>query len=555
MFSLKKKKNKYILSSLFFLVFASFLFFGNFENAMAVEPSITSCAKHPIDCSLAVTLKGESYILSATVALFGYIVDAKEMKAIFGHKKIYDAWKIVRDMLNFVFILVLIFIAFSTIFQVEKYNYKKLLLTLVVMALLVNFSFPITRFIIDVSNVLMYTIMTELFPATTGIGIFEQIAKDSGISNILSNTNLVGESQAPLLLMSVIFVFIFTITLFALTILLVIRAIALAVLIIFSSLGFIGMILPDTSKYAKDFWDTLFKYALFGPIMLFMLYVATEIMNVSSEKEAVFKGLAEFTTEGNSVGFIASMAFFFIPIIVLWLGMGMAQKMGVAGADMITNKAKGAVKKVGMGTAGMLGLNAVRRMGKTFAAARQERESAKDKASFGGSLGRGLNAAQDRTLGVVPVLGRGANQRATRASQDRRRQSVNDTATRLTDSGLNFGAVVTHLNASFDGTTGDMNQTISQDQAAHARAFSRQSGDQQRGNLRTELLTSGLAHMANIRTAALAQARGDVVTALDRIDAEPAATRAAFIDANQDLLNSVNGFMNQEADHVVREHI
>src|SRR4030042_7047561 len=64
-------------------------------------------------------------------------------------------WKVIRDICNLFFLLVLLFIAFCTILQIEKSNAKKNLLTLILMALLINFSTPIAIFIFDGSQLAM----------------------------------------------------------------------------------------------------------------------------------------------------------------------------------------------------------------------------------------------------------------------------------------------------------------------------------------------------------------------------------------------------------------
>ncbi|MEI9966522.1 MAG: hypothetical protein WDN67_02635 [Candidatus Moraniibacteriota bacterium] len=65
-------------------------------------------------------------------------------------------WKFVRDFLNLFFILGLLFVAFATIFQISSYSLmgtKKILIKILIAALLINFSFPLARIMIDVANV------------------------------------------------------------------------------------------------------------------------------------------------------------------------------------------------------------------------------------------------------------------------------------------------------------------------------------------------------------------------------------------------------------------
>lgn len=285
-----------------------------------------------------------SWFLGLAAVLFGWVVDTKNIDFVLKNSALYESWKMVRDFLNLAFILVLLFSAFCTIFQVEKYHLKKILLTLVIMALLVNFSFPISRFIIDVSNVIMYFLLNGLIPNTGGDGIFAQIADYSAIAKILTPENI-GDADVSYLLAIIIFTFILMITLLVIAVMFVIRLVFLGILIIFSPIGFVAAIFPSTKHYADDWWGNLFKYSFFAPIMVFMIVIAIKMLSVMKENniDASFLVTAGKNVQSGSTGdasFIANMAFFAIPIVILWAGLITAQKMSIAGADVVTGKAK-----------------------------------------------------------------------------------------------------------------------------------------------------------------------------------------------------------------------
>ncbi len=284
---------------------------------------------------LIVILTFVGWMVSASVALFELIIKVDNMNAILDNPGLYKSWSTVRDLLNMSFILVLLFSAFSTIFQIEKYNYKKILLTLVIMALLVNFSFPITRGIIDVSNTLMYTLIKNNIGAENSMGM---IAETSGIQDIISAGQ--SSNDTAYIVAAIIFGFIFAITLWGIGIMLVIRIIALAILIIFSPIAFVGAIisLPSSGNYTNKFWDNLFRYAFFGPIMMFMIYIATQIMGFMGNPKLNLGVIASKHAVDPNI--IASIAFFSIPIVVLWIGLGTAQSMSIAGAGAVMGQAQ-----------------------------------------------------------------------------------------------------------------------------------------------------------------------------------------------------------------------
>lgn len=289
---------------------------------------------------LIIVLEFASRLLSLSGVIFASMVDADIVNNILTGPAVYETWKIVRDFLNILFILVLLFSAFSTVFQVEKYNYKKILLTLVLMALLVNFSFPITRFIIDVSNSLMYTLLGEYFGkyANNGGGILAAIADGSQLATILSAGQ--GGDNIAYLISAIVFVFILAITFLAIGVLLIIRVVMLALLIIFSPIAFVGSIVPGyLSSKAGEWWDNLFKYSFFGPIMIFMIFVATKMtVGISMAAKNPFDSISQNNT--MNVEIISAMAYFAIPIVILWIGMGIAQSMSIAGAGAVMGQAK-----------------------------------------------------------------------------------------------------------------------------------------------------------------------------------------------------------------------
>lgn len=295
---------------------------------------------HPVNCTLIPILSFSGQLLTISATIFNMVIDAKSLTNTISNPVIYTIWALVRDVLNIGFIMVLLFSAFCTVFQIEQYSYRKILLTLIIMALLVNFSFPIARFIIDFSNVLMYYFLNNL-PFGTGYTastLFSNIAGQSGLGTLLSPTS--ADVDTSYLIAAIIFTFIMAVTLLMIGILLIVRTIALALVIIFSPIAFTGSIIPVFSKYASQWWGYLFKYSFFGPIMVFMLFVSVRMMTeINKATNGTFKTLAKGQTIENS-NFVAAAAFYAIPIVILWLGIGVAQSMSIAGAGAVTGQGK-----------------------------------------------------------------------------------------------------------------------------------------------------------------------------------------------------------------------
>ena len=68
-----------------------------------------------------------------------------------GSQAVENGWRIVRDVANMFFVVVLLIIAFATILNQEKYSYKTWLPKVILMAVLINFSKTIFLFLSPVT--------------------------------------------------------------------------------------------------------------------------------------------------------------------------------------------------------------------------------------------------------------------------------------------------------------------------------------------------------------------------------------------------------------------
>ncbi len=332
---------KHILAIFCLVLFFTF-FYSHGVNASEFQWSspITST----VILLLETVLSFVTVLLSGAETLFTWIIDPDNMKAIMDNDAIYTTWRTVRDVFNIAFIMVLLFSAFCTIFQVSKYGIKTIWLNLVLMALLVNFSYPIARFIIDASNMLMYGLLNNLGGATS----FTTLLQKSGLSGIIGAKN-----PEPLYLLSmVVFTFIFAITLLTIAILLVIRTVTLAIYIIFSPIAFTGSILPGTAmaEAGNKWWTDFMKQCFAGPIIVFMLYIATTMMSaVTAAGGSIDAIAASQVPGGNAISetlkkLIRDISFLSMPIIILWIGIFKAQESGIAGAKAVVGYGKTAGK-------------------------------------------------------------------------------------------------------------------------------------------------------------------------------------------------------------------
>lgn len=205
-------------------------------------------------------------------------------------------WSTFRDISNLFFIFIMLVISIATILRIESYGAKSLLARVVIVALLINFSLPISRAIIDVNNavasVFYKQLTTKNADGTTGVSA--KINALTGVASVFSGTtlktfldknNTEGQMNTRigtifLGISGVLLVSSFVFLAFA--VMLIIRTIYLGFLVMLSPLAFFGMILPYTQGYAKQWWEKLIKQSLIAPVGFMMLYVAINILKKMS---------------------------------------------------------------------------------------------------------------------------------------------------------------------------------------------------------------------------------------------------------------------------------
>jgi hypothetical protein len=418
--------------------------------------------------------------------LFDWVVNPKVFISVMNLNAIKTGWYAVRDFLNLAFIMVLLFSAFCTIFQVQKYNLKKVLITLVIMALLVNFSFPIARFFIDASNVMMYFFLNKINIASISAGMANWSSLNESAVGPIGKTWEVTLK----LIAGIIFLFMFAVTLLTMAILLVIRMLVLAIVIIFSPVGFVGYIFPGLSQFAGKWWDALFKQAFFGPIMAFFIYLAFLIM---TEFNANPKGTEKL---GVVQGIIVAGVHMALPITLLWVGMISAKQLGATGAATAQKYGMGAMKKFS-------GVNAVQKRYKAYRAERDKRVAEKFKGNLGERIGKGLNKAQDTAHGLGsyettdPITGKKtrhsiipgakrAKERAENMVKTEHRKNAEDEAKKITDSGVTIDNIAVEVNNAIDAA-GNVKAKVAKEQAGSARAYVHKSSDDKKDFIEDEL--------------------------------------------------------------------
>jgi len=113
-----------------------------------------------------------SFLLTVSANFFNAII-ALTLNSDLTSKSsfIAEGWKIVRDLSNIFFILILLYIAIQTILGLGGHDTKKMIAKVVIVAILINFSMFFTKVVIDSSNILALIFYSKIDVETSQNGV------------------------------------------------------------------------------------------------------------------------------------------------------------------------------------------------------------------------------------------------------------------------------------------------------------------------------------------------------------------------------------------------
>ncbi len=247
---------------------------------------------------------GLMHIMSLILFLAGKLLDTVitytvvHMSAnISGLTGINITWKAIRDIMNLVFIFMLIYEGIKLIISKSSSGEVKNLIVGIVMAsILVNFSLFFTKLLIDSSNIVTIGFYNSIVgPDSAPSGTLSSRTLSNAYQQALGlqgwySSNAIpatfkgptdGGSQYDILTVGVMTSILFLITTFAflaISVMFVVRYIVLLILLILSPIAYMGLAFNGLKKYAGQWWDSLWGQWLFGPIYMIMTWVIMTLL-------------------------------------------------------------------------------------------------------------------------------------------------------------------------------------------------------------------------------------------------------------------------------------
>ncbi|HSR89607.1 MAG TPA: hypothetical protein VLK22_04445 [Candidatus Udaeobacter sp.] len=302
--------------------------------------------------------------IKLTFFLLKFVIEIAGYNSFIDSSAVIVGWVMVRDITNMFFVVILLLISFGTILGLEQYEYKKLLVKLLIAAIVVNFSRIICGIIIDIAQVVMITFVNGI-AATAGGNLVSMFGVDKIFKLTGSAQGIAQQGSTFLAAVAAIgFSSIMMMTMLTFLFLLLARMVALWILIVLSPFAFVLNVLPQTQKYAGQWWDEFGGNVVAGPIVAFFLWLAFVTVGNGRINNEISAGSSQpLTQEGaenspeTSTGITdimswAQMANFAIAIGMLLTGAKVAQQLGAAGGSLMS-KAGDFGKRVAMVASGL----------------------------------------------------------------------------------------------------------------------------------------------------------------------------------------------------------
>ncbi len=377
-----------------------------------------------------------SYALSGLgwlVGIAGSAFDYAITNYIIGFGRLYitgtgetiDAlWGTVRDIFNLTFIFGLVYIGFKMILDSSDSSARKMLVSLIAAALLVNFSLFITKFVIDFSNIAATQVWNafegrSLTGAAVDTSITGGFMTMLGVNSMIEYMYVGGGSFTYVFGIIIIFAILAYVFL-AGAVMIIIRFVVLNIYMVFSPFMFLGWVFPALASYSRDYWSGFLRQAFFAPAFIFMLYLSYMVAStfpVQRNLDRIFNPNMATVSE-----YADTIPYFAMVIVFLLASMVVAKKMGAHGATVAVSTGKNIAGRAGrglrtaaggatFGMAGRLGRNTAGLAGQKIASSDRLKELAAQKGLKGWSARQALRSGRvvaDSTFDARGIAGAGA---------------------------------------------------------------------------------------------------------------------------------------------------
>ena len=306
------------------------------------------------------------FLVWLTANMFNYAVQIGILEfSKWAPPALYPIWILIRQIVSLVIVFAVLYLGCLYMLGDENGKFEKMIPWLVMFALFVNFSYPLARTAIDISNI----ISLKIYASAVGNGALTMDSAVSFSSNnagslimdklglqglVTSATSdgseaggVLGEVKSvPGALLAVVFVGYTAYIFFMVTLLLIVRTVALVFIIVASPLLLVDSVIPLLGEQAKKLRQIFIDQLLVGPIFMIMFALTLKFLNIFNVKGGI-GDLATGPSTGSSIVTFFNLIMMLIMLhIMITVTKSTSGKLGEMGSAML-----GTVGGFGVGTA------------------------------------------------------------------------------------------------------------------------------------------------------------------------------------------------------------
>lgn len=246
---------------------------------------------------------------------------------------IINLWKLVRDALY-------LFIVFTGFYLVFMYivgrddKFKKFIPWLIMFALFVNFSLPISKAMIDMSNIVALNIYNSAVPLGTNQSAGSAIMNQLGLQSLLvgGNSPLSNTTSTPVALMSVAMILFAAWMFLQAAIMIMVRTLVLIFTLIGSPLLLIDSMvtIPAFGEHIKKIRSIFFNQLFMADVFMILFFLTLQIMKVLKPLETMGTNILSVSDAGKNIGLFFGIS---MMLLLLYFMMKITKSMsGEVGA-------------------------------------------------------------------------------------------------------------------------------------------------------------------------------------------------------------------------------
>lgn len=251
----------------------------------------TNCSGGPMGWLFCPMIEAMAKVVQESAKLIDSLMTVRFLTSDDSANTIETAWRAILSVANLLLVVAFLIIIFSqaTSAGLSNYNVKRMLPRLVVAAILMNLSFYICAFAIDISNIIGGSIMGFLLGS--GNSIASSITEVTGGEGGADFLSIGGIATGIALIALLFFIFIpVVLSIITVFITLIARQVILMCLVLVSPLAFVAWLLPNTEKYFKKWSDMFIQLLVLYPIVMFIFGVSLYVSKLLGSDTSIIGG-------------------------------------------------------------------------------------------------------------------------------------------------------------------------------------------------------------------------------------------------------------------------